>query len=92
MYYEIFFTNPKAMQETEKEYVQQVCLLMIRNMQLEKALLPLLKLADEVMSYEALSQERRAKTLEALEGVKKRLSIMEAAMEDLTEVLAHGNH
>ena len=79
------------MQETEKEYVQQVCLLMIRNMQLDKALLPLLKLADEVMSYEELSQERKAKTLEALEGVKKRLSIMEAAMEDLTEVLAHGN-
>ena len=79
------------MQETEKEYVQQVCLLMIRNMQLDKSLLPLLKLADEVMSYEELSQERKAKTLEALEEVKKRLSIMEAAMEDLTEVLAHGN-
>jgi hypothetical protein len=79
------------MEEAEREYVQQVCLLLIRNVELDKALLPLLMLADEVMSHEALSQEQRTKSLAALQGVKRRLSIMEAAMEDLTEVLAHGN-
>jgi hypothetical protein len=79
------------MEEAEREYVQQVCLLLIRNVELDKALLPLLMLADEVMSHEALSQENKKLSLEALKGVKRRLSIMEAAMEDLTQVLAHGN-
>jgi hypothetical protein len=79
------------MEDAEREYVQQVCLLLIRNVELDKALLPLLMLADEVMSHEALSREQRTKSLAALQGVKRRLSIMEAAMEDLTEVLAHGN-
>jgi hypothetical protein len=79
------------MEDAEREYVQQVCLLLIRNVELDKALLPLLMLADEVMSHEQLNQEQRTKSLKALQGVKRRLSIMEAAMEDLTEVLAHGN-
>jgi hypothetical protein len=87
-----FFHQPlKVMEDAEREYVQQVCLLLIRNVELDKALLPLLMLADEVMSHEALSQEQRAKSLAALQGVRRRLSIMEAAMEDLTQVLAHGN-
>jgi hypothetical protein len=79
------------MEEAEREYVQQVCLLLIRNVELDKALLPLLMLADEVMSHEQLSKEQKTKSLAALQGVKRRLSIMEAAMEDLTQVLAHGN-
>jgi hypothetical protein len=79
------------MEEAEREYVQQVCLLLIRNVELDKALLPLLMLADEVMSHEALSQENKKLSLEALKGVKRRLSIMGAAMEDLTQVLTHGN-
>jgi hypothetical protein len=87
-----FFTHPlKAMEDAEREYVQQVCLLLIRNVELDKALLPLLMLADEVMSHEQLSHEQKTKSLAALQGVKRRLSIMEAAMEDLTQVLAHGN-
>lgn len=79
------------MEEAEREYVQQVCLLLIRNVELDKALLPLLMLADEVMTHEELNQEQKTKSLAALKGVKRRLSIMEAAMEDLTQVLAHGN-
>jgi hypothetical protein len=79
------------MEDAEREYVQQVCLLLIRNVELDKALLPLLMLADEVMTHEQLNQEQKTKSFAALQGVKKRLSIMEAAMEDLTEVLAHGN-
>jgi hypothetical protein len=91
-YFLNFFTlTPRAMEDAEREYVQQVCLLLIRNVELDKALLPLLMLADEVMSHEALSQEQRTKSLAALQGIKRRLSIMEAAMEDLTQVLAHGN-
>jgi hypothetical protein len=88
----LFFSlTPKVMEEAEREYVQQVCLLLIRNVELDKALLPLLMLADEVMTHEQLNQEQKTKSLAALQGVKKRLSIMEAAMEDLTQVLAHGN-
>ena len=79
------------MEEAEREYVQQVCLLLIRNVELDKALLPLLMLADEVMMHEELNQEQKTKSLAALKSVKRRLSIMEAAMEDLTQVLAHGN-
>ena len=79
------------MEDAEREYVQQVCLLLIRNVELDKALLPLLMLADEVMSHEALSQENKKLSLEALKGVKRRLSTMEAAMEELNQVLAHGN-
>jgi hypothetical protein len=58
------------MQEPQKEYVQQVCLLLIRNVELDKALLPLLMLADEVMTHEQLSQEQKTKSLAALQGVK----------------------
>jgi hypothetical protein len=79
------------MEDAEREYVQQVCLLLIRNVELDKALLPLLMLADEVMSHEQLSQEQKTKSLTALQKVKRRLSIMEAAMEELTQSLAHGN-
>ena len=79
------------MEEAEREYVQQVCLLLIRNVELDKALLPLLMLADEVMTHEKLNQEQKTKSLAALKGVKRRLSIMEAAMEELTQSLAHGN-
>jgi hypothetical protein len=90
--FRLFSPEPsKAMEDAERDYVQQVCLLLIRNVELDKALLPLLMLADEVMSHEQLSQEQKTKSLAALQGVKRRLSIMEAAMEDLTEQLAHGN-
>ncbi len=79
------------MEDAEREYVQQVCLLLIRNVELDKALLPLLMLADEVMMHEQLNQEQKTKSLAALKGVKRRLFVMEAAMEELNKVLAHGN-